>query len=101
MDWKKIYSERLCSADEAVKHLKSHMAVFLGHCIGEPTALIEAMIRNKEQYDRLEVKHMVRLGPVDFQAPGMEKYFVDTPIFAGVLIRQGYGTFERTARARP
>lgn len=87
MDWKKIYDERLTTPDEAVKHLKSGMAVFLGHCVGDPTALIEAMIENKEQYEKLELKHMVRLGPVDFQAPGLEKHFVDTPIFAGGNVR--------------
>lgn len=83
MDWKKIYNDRLCSAEEAVKHIKSNSAVFLGHCVGDPTALIDAMIANKDQYEKVELKHMVRLGPVDYQAPGLEKHFVDTPIFAG------------------
>lgn len=100
MDWKKIYNDRLCSADEAVKHIKSHSTVFLGHCVGDPTALVEAMIRNKEQYEGLIMKHMIRLGPVDYQEPGMEKHFIDTPIFVGGNARkalaEGRGDFVPT-----
>ncbi len=87
MDWKKLYNDKLCSTDDAVKAIESHSTVFLGHCIGEPTALIEAMIRNKDRYEKVIIKHMVRLAPVDFAAPELAGHFIDTSIFAGANTR--------------
>ena len=46
MSWKDIYRERLTTADEAVKHIKSGDRVVIGHAAGEPTAVINAMVRN-------------------------------------------------------
>jgi len=100
LDWKEIYNDRLCSTDDAVKHIKSNTTVFLGHCVGDPTALIEAMIRNKDRYENVIMKHMVRLGPVDFTAPEMEGHFIDTPIFASgnnrVALAEGRADFTPT-----
>jgi 4-hydroxybutyrate CoA-transferase len=49
-NWKSIYNERLMTADEAVKRIKSGNRVSVGHSVGEPTHLVDAMVRNKEQY---------------------------------------------------
>ena len=46
MQWKKIYEERKLSAADAVKLIKSGDRVILGHCISEPTVLVDAMVDN-------------------------------------------------------
>ena len=50
MDWKKIYQERLVSAEEALSHVKSGDHVALGHALAEPTYLLEEMVRLKDNY---------------------------------------------------
>jgi 4-hydroxybutyrate CoA-transferase len=77
----------LCTAEEAVRHIKSGDALFLGHCVGEPKALVEAMVANAEQYENVEIKQMVNIGGGPYAAPGMEKHFRVNSIFAGASVR--------------
>jgi 4-hydroxybutyrate CoA-transferase len=87
LDWRELYKSKLCTAAEAVKHIKSGDAVVLAHCVGEPPALVEAMAANAAQYENVEIKHMVSLGPGSYAAPGMEKHFRINPIFASANTR--------------
>ena len=54
MDWKKIYQERLVSAEEALSHVKSGDHVALGHALAEPTYLLEEMVRLKDNYKNVK-----------------------------------------------
>lgn len=83
MSWNDEYKKKLCTAEEAVRHIKSGDAVFLGHCVGEPRALTDAMVANAAQYENVELKQMVNIGGGAYAAPGMEKHFRVNSIFAG------------------
>jgi 4-hydroxybutyrate CoA-transferase len=87
LDWREQYKSRLCTAAEAVRHIKSGDAVVLAHCVGEPSVLVEAMVANADRYENVEIKHMVSLGPGAYAAPGMEKHFRVNPIFASANTR--------------
>lgn len=58
MDWKELYRQKKCTGDEAMKLLKSGDHVVLSHCISEPAALVEAMVKNKHLYKDITVSHM-------------------------------------------
>jgi 4-hydroxybutyrate CoA-transferase len=88
LDWKTTYASKLCTADEAVSHIKSGDTVVLAHCVGEPPALVDAMIRNRERYENVEIRHFVRLAPVDFTTPGYERHFRANPLFASASCRE-------------
>lgn len=88
MTWDKIYKSRLASAEDAVKKIKSGNRVVLGHCIGEPPALVEAMIENKNAYENIEIVHMVAMGKGAYVQPGMEKHFRHNAIFVGGVTRK-------------
>jgi 4-hydroxybutyrate CoA-transferase len=87
LDWRELYKGELCTAAEAVTHIKSGDAVVLAHCVGEPPALVEAMVANAAQYENVEIKHMVSLGSGGYAAPGMGKHFRINPIFASANTR--------------
>ncbi len=97
MDWKEIYKSRLCTAEEAVKNIRSGDTVVLAHCVGEPTVIVEAMVANYKQYENVEIKHMVSLGKGGYAQPGMEKHFRVNPMFASANVRatisEGRGDF--------
>ena len=57
MDWRTYYKERLMSADEAVKLIKDNDKLVLAHDVGEPPALVEAMVRNAANYKNVELPH--------------------------------------------
>lgn len=90
MSWKDDYKRKLCTPEEAVKHIKSGDSVFLAHCVGEPPVLVEAMVNCAEKYgyENVEIKHMVSLGSGAYAQPGMEKHFRANPIFLSANIRR-------------
>lgn len=97
MYWRDIYQKRLCSAKEAVSHISSGNAVVFGHCVGEPEALVNAMVENAEQYRGVELKHMVSLGQCKYAVPEMQEHFTVNPFFSSSNIRtailEGRGDF--------
>lgn len=66
MDWKDKYKKKLSGADEAVKHIKSGDKVVFAHCVSEPTALIDAMVKNAGNYKNVEISHMFSLGKGEY-----------------------------------
>ncbi|HBG3256002.1 TPA: acetyl-CoA hydrolase/transferase family protein [Clostridioides difficile] len=88
MSWQELYQSKLCSATEAVKQIKNGDTVVFAHCVGEPPALVEAMIENAEQYKDVEIKHMVSLGSGGYTAKGMEAHFRVNPMFVSGNVRK-------------
>lgn len=68
-DWKKIYKERKCTAEEAVNKIKSGDRVLFAHAVAEPKVLVEAMVANKSEYKDVTVSHMVTLGKGEYTLP--------------------------------
>ncbi|WPC42292.1 acetyl-CoA hydrolase/transferase family protein [Clostridium sp. JS66] len=83
MDWKKLYKSKLVSAKEAVSNIKSNSRVVVSIAVAEPTELIDALVANKENYENVEVVHMVDMGKSEYAQEGMEKYFKYNSIFVG------------------
>ncbi|WP_250160317.1 acetyl-CoA hydrolase/transferase family protein [Clostridiisalibacter paucivorans] len=86
--WKRIYKNRLTSADEAVKNIKSGDRVVIGHACSEPTKLVKAMIDNKEQYEDVEIVHMVAMGKSEYTKPEMRGHFRHNALFVGGSTRE-------------
>ena len=82
-----IYTGKIISAKEAADKIKSGDRIVLGHAVGEPAAVIEEMIRNKENYNNVEIVHMVAMGKAEYAKSGMEKHFRHNSIFVGASTR--------------
>jgi 4-hydroxybutyrate CoA-transferase len=91
MDWKSIYESRKTTAAEAVKRIRSGGRVVIGHAVGEPSALIDAMVANAESYSGVEIVHMVPMGKAAYAQPGMEKHFRHNSLFLGGSTRAAAG----------
>lgn len=85
MSWKEVYAGRICTADEAVGHIKSGDRVVVAHACAEPVVLTDAMVENAEKYgyENVEVVHMVAMGKAGYCAEGMEKHFRHNGLFLG------------------
>lgn len=97
MSWKDDYTKKLCTPEEAVKQIKSGDTVVFAHGAGESPILVEAMIKNADQYENVEIKHMVSMGSGGYTQPGMEKHFRVNPMFVSGNVRgsieEGRGDF--------
>jgi 4-hydroxybutyrate CoA-transferase len=88
MNWQDEYKSKLVTADEAVKHIKSGNRVVFGHAVGEPGALIDAIVRNAAAYEHVEIFHMVAMGKSEYCKPEYAKNFRHNSIFLGGSTRQ-------------
>ena len=97
MDWQQIYNSRKVSAQEAVQKIKSGDRVVVGHAVGEPTCLLDAMVENFKAYENVEIVHMVPMGKALYTAPEMETHFRHNSLFLGGptrgAIAEGRGDF--------
>ena len=83
MDWKTVYEQRKTTAEEAVKLIKSGDRVVIGHAVGEPSYVIEAMVANAEAYENVELVHMVAMGKCEYAKPEMAAHFRHNALFVG------------------
>ena len=88
MKWRELYHQKLTTAGEAVKKIKSGDRVVVGHACGSPETLIKAMIDNKESYRDVEIVHMVAMGPSEYCLPENKPFFVHNSFFAGNTTRK-------------
>lgn len=87
MNCEEIYRSKVISVKEAAEKIKSGDRIVLGHAVGEPAAVIEEMVENKENYKDVEIVHMVAMGKAGYAQPGMEKHFRHNSIFVGGTTR--------------
>ncbi len=83
MGWKEIYESKLVSAEEAVSKIESNSRIVIGHAVGEPSEVVEAMVKNKDNYENVEIVHMVAMGKGEYSKEGMEKNFHVNTLFVG------------------
>ena len=69
MDWKTWYQEHCCSAEEAVRRIQSGDRVVVAHATGEPSYILDAMVANADQYENVEIVHMVAMGKAEYCKP--------------------------------
>ncbi len=88
MSWKETYRTRLTTADEAVTHIKSGDRVVLGHACGEPSHLIDAMVRNAKAYRNVEIVHMLVKGECAYCRPEYTENFHHNALFVSPPARE-------------
>ena len=83
MDWKKTYNERLETAEEAVKAIKSGDRIVVGHATASPELLLHTMTENSQDLKDVELVHMVPMGKSEYCLPEYEGKFWHRSVFAG------------------
>lgn len=86
--WKHEYSQKITSNEEAISQIKSEDTVVFGHAAGEPTPLIDELVRQKDRLKNVKIIHMVPLGECKYCLPEMKKYFRHISLFAGLGTRK-------------
>lgn len=96
MNWKELYLSKLKTAEEAVKIIKSGDRVVIGHAVGEPVKLVDAMVDYAVKMDLkdIEINQQIDMGHSLYARPGMEKHFRQNSFFSG-------GQYQRLCQQRP
>lgn len=88
MKWQEIYKEKIVTAKEAAEKILSGDRVVIGHAVGEPKLVIDAMVENKENYGDVEIVHMVGMGKGSYAKEEMTHHFRHNSFFAGASTRE-------------
>lgn len=59
MSWEAEYSQKLRTADEALRFVESSMRVYIQPGCAEPETLVEALIRRAPAVHDVEIVHMM------------------------------------------
>ncbi|MBC8018574.1 MAG: 4-hydroxybutyrate CoA-transferase, partial [Verrucomicrobia bacterium] len=87
-NFREIYKDKIVSAEQALKCVKSGDRVVLGHACGEPTALVEALVARAPELRKVEIVHMVAMGSAKYTKPEMEQNFRHNALFVGGSTRK-------------
>jgi 4-hydroxybutyrate CoA-transferase len=87
-DWREYYKSRICTAEEAVKCIKSGDTVVVGHACSEPQTLTRAMSERYQDLENVKVVHRVGQGQSLYVQPKMEGHFRHISLFGGPSTRQ-------------
>ena len=87
-DWQSKYKDKIMSANEAVKKIKSGDRVVLGHACGEPSLLVDAMVNRASELKNVEIVHMVAMGKAKYAQPEMINSFRHNALFVGASTRK-------------
>lgn len=88
MDWRSEYSQKVTSKEHAISQIKSEDTVVFGHAAGEPTTLVDELVRQKERLKNVKIIHMVPLGECKYCLPEMRESFKHISLFAGTGTRK-------------
>ena len=88
MDWQQDYKNRLCSAAEALKVVKSGDRVVFAHATGEPLDLVDALVARAPELRDVEIVHMVAMGKGEYAKPQYAESFFHNSVFVGASTRE-------------
>jgi acetyl-CoA hydrolase len=88
MDWNQIYKERLTTAEEAIRAIKSGNRVFMTGNVSVPQKLVAALVEYAPNIKDVELCQSLSVGPADYAAPGLEKHFRINTLFISANVRK-------------
>lgn len=84
--WQDEYKNKLVSAEEAVKHVKSKDVVTFGLALGGPTAhLVDALLARADELEKVRIFDAVSVRPMKLYDPHFMNSVRDSFIYSSVL----------------
>src|SRR6266516_3666287 len=88
MSWEAEYSQKIRTADEALRFVESGMRVYIQPGCAEPETLVEALMRRGPVVRDVELVHLLTVGRADYVAPEMAGHFRHNAVFIGSNVRE-------------
>ncbi len=87
-DWRQIYMDRLCSAEEAVNSIHDGDRVVIAGAASRPEHVIRAMIANASSYRDVHIMHGLSTGGEEYCREEYSENFIHESLFASKSTRQ-------------
>ncbi|MDD5243992.1 MAG: hypothetical protein PHU49_08240, partial [Syntrophorhabdaceae bacterium] len=83
----KRYGEKICTAEEAVKRVKSGDRIAFSHACGEPRVLPGELMKRAGELKDVQIVHMVPMGEAPYCKPEYAGSFRHVALFTGAPTR--------------
>lgn len=90
MDWREKYKDKMTTAAEAVSHVKSGEKIIFADWIGEPPALVDALVARYKELENVIIIHGMSPGPNEYLEEKYEGHFHHISLFIGPKSRPAY-----------
>jgi len=87
MDWAETYRQRVTTAEDAVRIIRSGDHVWIHAGCNNPEELVRAMVARAGELQDVEVTHLMTFGCADYALPRYEKSFRHRSLFTGANVR--------------
>ncbi len=87
-DWLQDYKSKLCTAEEAVRVIKSGDTVYIHSHAASPELLKDAMVKRASELRDVKILHLMTLGKADYAKPEYHDNFRIKALFIGSNIRK-------------
>ena len=77
------YNQKIVSADEAVRVIKSNDKILIHSNCAFPSILVEALVKRRNELQNIEIFHALTVGDLPYLEPGMENHFRHNASFIG------------------
>jgi acyl-CoA hydrolase len=83
MSWLDQHRSKLCTAEEAVRLIKSEDRVYYGGNAAIPMALVRALAERRDELQNVQLSHVLLIGEDPLSRPEMEGHFRHNSLFVG------------------
>lgn len=83
MNWKELYTQKLTTAEKAIKAIRNNDRVVFAHAAGVPQEITKALVAHKDDFHNVEIYHMLCLGDGAYTQPEMLSHFLTQHQFRG------------------
>jgi acyl-CoA hydrolase len=87
-DWKPLYRDRLCTADQALEVIRSGQNLLVGSGCAAPQELLRALVKRAPTLTDVELLHLMTFGIAPYVDPIYERSFRHNAFFIGANVRQ-------------
>src|SRR4030067_102337 len=84
----KLFHQKLVSAEEAVKAVKSGDFVYVHPGCAAPQGLLDALVARRQELSDVKIMHLMAMSKEDYANPGMEGHFRHIAFFTGKNVRE-------------
>lgn len=88
MDWPIRYRNKITTATDALKLVKSGQRICIGSGCGEPQLLVHALIGRAAELKDVEIVHLLTMGVADYVKPEYAAAFRHNAFFVGGNVRE-------------
>lgn len=93
-EWRERYADKLRSADEALRVVRSGQHIFVGSGAAQPQLLVERLTARAEQLHAAEIIHIMTLGLAPYALPPVKESFRHNAFFVGPNVREAVAAGE-------